>query len=259
MKKLLFILRYLSHRIKCIFQNNAISPFTTELLTSVIKVEQKYYSYLAIEKLRETLLDSKQKIEVHDFGAAAQKQKIKTIRSIASQSAKPPQQAQLLFRLVNYFQAQNILELGTSLGLTTCYLAMANSKAKITTIEGCPNISKVATENFKKLKLKNINIITGNIDNVLSEVISHSSNLDFVFFDGNHKKGPTINYFQQCLECSNVNSVFVFDDIYWSNEMTEAWETIKKHPSVKLTIDMFYMGLVFFKNDKEKEHIFISI
>ena len=88
---------------------------------------------------------------------------------------------------------------------------------------------------------------------VEKELKEHNQ-LDFVFFDGNHKKKPTLSYFKQCLEVAHEDSIFIFDDIYWSTEMTEAWQEIKKHPKVTLSIDCFEMGIVFFKKEQAKEH-----
>jgi len=139
------------------------------------------------------------------------------------------------------------LELGTSLGVTTAYLASVNSNIKCVSLEGSTEIANIARDNIDYLGITNIKIIEGNIDETLDIALSEFETLDFVFFDANHKKEPTLKYFNKCLELINENSIFVFDDIYWSKEMEQAWKEIKKNKNVTSTIDLFEMGIVFFK------------
>lgn len=259
MKKLQILLNYLIYRAKSVNEHGVHSPFVYELLLSTIYNKRNFYAYLQNEKLRNALSLSDEKLECIDLGAGSQVKNVskKSVKDIVSSAAKPPKYAQLLFRLVNHFQPTTILELGTSLGITSAYMSSANSKSKIITIEGCKEIAEVANKNFQKLELKNIEQVVGNFDEVLPDVLKKIDQLDFVFFDGNHRKDPTISYFKQCLEKANEQSVFVFDDIYWSSEMTEAWEEIKKHEKVTVTLDLFFMGIVFFRKEQVKEHFII--
>ena len=257
LKKLLFIYRYLLHRFKAVDEHGVHSPFVFYLLTNVIYVKENYYPFKKIEKLREQLLNSEVRINSPDMGAGSLNTSNKTVGSIAKHSAKPPKQAQLLFRLVNFFQPTQIIELGTSLGISTAYLASANSKTTVITIEGSEDIAEIAKQNFKLLKLKNIEQIVGDFNNEFPKLLKNHKNFDFVFIDGNHREQPTINYFKQCLEKANENSVLIFDDIYWSEEMMQAWEEIKNNNKVTITIDLFFMGIVFFRKEQAKQHFLI--
>lgn len=259
MKKLHFIYNYLIYRIKNVNEHGVHSPFIYELMLSTIYNRKAFYSYGLIEKIRQDLLSSKQKLNCIDLGAGShfQNKVSKSVYEIAGASAKPAKYAQLLFRMVDHFQPATILELGTSLGISSAYLAAANSKAKLITIEGCEEIAAIAKQNFEKLELKNIEQVLGNFDEVLSGVLKKTDRLDLVFFDGNHRKEPTLNYFKQCLEKAVETSVFVFDDIYWSPEMKEAWEEIKNNERVTVSLDLFYMGIVFFRKEQVKEHFVI--
>lgn len=245
------------HHIKATTERGVRSPFVVDLLTNVIYVKINYYPFKKIEKWRELLLDSKKTIQCIDLGAGTEKSSDKKVSYIAKHSAKPAEQAQLLFRLVNYFQPKQVIELGTSLGIGTAYLASANSKTQVITIEGCPQTARVAQENFKYLKLKNIESLIGNFDEVLPKVLAKVNTLDLVFFDGNHRKEATLNYFHQCLEKADDTTVFIFDDIYWSDEMMQAWTEIKNNDRVTLTIDLFFMGIVFFRKEQLKQHFLI--
>jgi predicted O-methyltransferase YrrM len=258
-KKLFLIYNYLVYRFKSTNKHGVHSPFVYELLTNVIYNKTGYYTYQAIEELRGKLLTSRKIIECTDLGAGSLKNnsKKKSIKQIARNTLKSPKYAQLIFRLVNHFQPKQIIELGTSLGITTAYMASVNSKANITTIEGCNEIADVAKQNFEHLELKNIEQLTGNFDSVLPEVLNKKEKPDFVFFDGNHRKEPTLNYFKQCMQKAHDGSVFIFDDIYWSAEMKEAWEEIKQNDRVTVSIDLFYMGIVFFRKEQAKQHFII--
>ncbi|MBD2724039.1 O-methyltransferase [Hymenobacter armeniacus] len=236
------------------------SPFVFGLYTSVVRHTGSYKAYAAIEARRQQLLGSPASISVTDFGAgshtgAGQQRRV---ADIARTAAKPRPLAQLLFRLVNYFRPATILELGTSLGLTTAYLASADSRSRVVTFEGCPNVTAVASETFAELQLRNIDVIEGNIDHTLAPALAALNRpVDFAFFDGNHRYEPTLRYFEQCLAHRTENSVFVFDDIHWSAEMERAWEAIKAHPEVMLTVDLFYIGLVFFRKNQPKQHFWL--
>ncbi len=259
MQQLNFIREYLKYRFSSRTKFDIHPPFLFDLVTKVFEDRKRYPDYIRVEKLKRDLLKDKRKIEVQDFGAGSSVDKghLKEIGRIARYSSKPKKYARLLYRLVKYFQPETILELGTSLGFSTAYMALAKPDAKILTIEGCPNISAMAKENFNNLNINNMQLITGEFDKVLPEVLA-GIKADFVFIDGNHRKEPTINYFEQCMAKAHNDSVFIFDDIHWSQGMTEAWEYICRRPSVTLSVDIFAMGLVFFRKELSKEHFIVK-
>jgi predicted O-methyltransferase YrrM len=149
------------------------------------------------------------------------------------------------------------LELGTSLGIATQAMSLGNPKANITTVEGCLNISEFTKTNFKKHHLENIHLITGDFNDVIKDL--KPKTLDLIFFDGNHQKEATLQYFESLLPTIHNDSVFIFDDIYWSENMTDAWETIKQHSKVTVTIDSFFWGFVFFRKEQVKEHFIVRV
>ncbi len=236
------------------------SPFVFDLLTNIIKDTTPFYAFDDIDKLRDKLLSSDKKILIKDYGAGSKynTSNIRKVKDIVRHSAINKKYGELLFRLVNYFKPQTLLELGTSLGLGSLYLAMPDSKSILYTIEGCEETAKIARQNFKNSGIDNIKLSTGNFDNKLPEVLKKIKKLDFVFFDGNHKKQPTLSYFRQCLSHITPDTVFIFDDIHWSKEMDEAWNEIKEHKKVTVTIDLFFLGLVFFRQEIAKQNFVIK-
>lgn len=256
MKKILFAFKYLKYLLSAKTAHGIHSPFVFELYNEVINKKGNYYSFDKIELLRRKLLISQKEIEVTDLGTGKSGKRM--LSEIAERSAKDKKYCELLFRLAYHFKPNTILELGTSLGISTAYLSSANPNAKVVTIEGCPNTSAEAKKNFESLALNNIESVVGNFDSVLTSVVSRQSSVDLVFIDGNHKKIPTLNYFNQLLQHTTNDSVFVFDDIHWSDEMEEAWEEIKSHPKVTVTIDLFFLGLVFFRKEQAKENFILK-
>ncbi len=233
------------------------SPFVFEFIKFVLNDKKKYDVYDTIEKQREVLLKDKTVIEVEDFGAGSTviKTKQRVVKDIAASSLKPKKYSQLLFRMIQYYNKKNVLELGTSFGITTSYIASAKNNPYVTSMEGSQSIASIAQQNFDALQLNNIKIIRSDFEKTLSPFLLNSGTIDFAFLDGNHRKIPTLQYFQQILSNSTEETIVVFDDIYWSKEMEEAWEEIKIHPSVTLTIDLFFTGIVFLKKDfKVKQH-----
>jgi predicted O-methyltransferase YrrM len=233
------------------------SPFVFEFIKFVLKDKKKYDVYEPIEKQRQILLNDKTIIDVEDFGAGSTviKTKQRVVKDIASSSLKPKKYSQLLFRMIQLYNKKNVLELGTSFGITTAYLASAKNNPAVTSMEGSQSIANIAQQIFDTLQLKNINIIKGDFEKTLSFFLENSDTIDFAFLDGNHRKIPTLQYFKKILSKSTEETIFVFDDIHWSKEMEEAWEEIKTHESVTLTIDLFFIGIIFLKKDfKVKQH-----
>ncbi len=159
--------------------------------------------------------------------------------------------------MVNYFNSENILELGTSIGLASSTMALANPNAKIITIEGCKNTSKIALDLFDEFNLKNIHLYNSTFEDFFYE--NHTTGYDLVYIDGDHDKEKTLQYFKILLDYMNNNSILIFDDIYWNPSMNDAWIQIIKHPKVTVSIDTYYWGMVFFRKEQEKQHFTIRM
>lgn len=277
------IQRYFSYLRHATDEHGVHSPFVFKLYCDVIRRKKARYFQLirvapsenldniernqaeasatkAIETLRRNLLQDNRKITITDFGAGSRiyKGNERLIRQIAKSAEKSPAFGQLLFRLIHHFQPKTIVDLGTSLGMTTLYQAKANPKANLISFEGCEATAIIAQQNFDKLACPNIRLVTGNLDHTLQEELQKIQHLDFAFFDANHRYQPTVDYFESCLSKAHEDSVFVFDDIHWSDEMQQAWQYIQAHSSVSVTIDLFYVGIVFFRKKQPKQHFVLK-
>jgi predicted O-methyltransferase YrrM len=252
---LLAYLRYLS---RARDEHSLHSPFLFSLYLQVIRAKTGSKAlFVPIRKLRRELRKSRQLITIADLGAGSKvnASRQRTIGDIARNSQKTTRFGRLLFRLIRRFEAKVIVDLGTSLGMTTAYLAEATKPfgGQVLTFEGCPATAAIAWQNFERLALQQVDVVVGNLDETLAPAVAGLSPLDFVFFDANHRYEPTVRYFETCLTNIHNDTVFVFDDIHWSDEMEQAWAYIKAHPSVTVTIDLFWVGLVFFRKEQPKQ------
>jgi predicted O-methyltransferase YrrM len=236
------------------------SPFVYTFIKEVLNNKKLSPVVANIEQRRKVLEVNNQKIQVWDRGAGSRQtqQAERTIRQIAKAALKPKKYSQLLHKIVAFYKPTQILEMGTSLGVTTCYLAVGNPNANLVTLEGAPNVATIAKETFQTLGLQQIKIMEGDFKDTLPQYLHSLDAVGLAYVDGNHKYAPTMEYFNLLVSKAKEDSILIFDDIHWSAEMEKAWLEIKASPEVTLTIDLFFIGLVFVrKAQKEKEHFTI--
>jgi len=235
------------------------SPFVYEFITRVLRNKPLPPELERIERIRTALLQSNEFIWVDDFGSGGQgnAQEKKAVSRIAATASTRCKYGRLLYRISRHYKPKKILELGTSLGLGSMYLGMASPDSEILTVDGCEACSRIAAGNFRELGLDNIRIWKGTFDNILPELLKKLSWIDLVYFDGDHRKDRLLHYFETALPYTRNESVFIVDDIHWSADMEVAWEQIKKHPKVKATVDLFQMGIVFFKKELQKQNFLV--
>lgn len=233
------------------------SPFLYNLVHFVMYDDNAYYCYSPIEKERRRLLGTNKIIETEDYGTGESGKK--KICSIAEKSLKSRQEAQMMFRIANAMKPKSVMELGTSLGITTAYLAKATAGGRVVTFEGSLDTAKEARKVFRNLHIDNITQITGNIDEKLPETLQGEQTIDMAFIDANHRKEPTLRYFRQIAEHCTDNSIIIVDDIHSSREMSEAWTEIQKEDRVTACLDCFSMGIVFFQPYIMKKNYYLHI
>ncbi len=267
-------LAYLKFLWRSTNQHGVHSPFVFGLVTRCFYDKKRYPAYEHIRQYRRHLYQNHSSIAVKDLGAgsrifASDERKVSAIAKNAGISSK---RARLLNRLVRYLQVEQALELGTSLGIGTAAMATGN-QTRVLSVEGCPQTAAVAQKQFREFRLGNIDLKTASFEQVLEEISpgfgqgndedrgtrENPSRFDMVYLDGNHQKQATLDYFECLLPAAHNDTVFIFDDIHWSKDMEEAWEEIKKHPRVRVSIDTFQWGLVFFRREQEKEHFVIRV
>lgn len=231
------------------------SPFVFSFVNDVMRDKREFYEYGRIEACRQKLLINHRSLTLTELGAGADKGKQRqvTVKDLVRNTAIPEKYGRLLFRMVNHFQPTTILEVGTGSGMSTLYLASARKKAKVITLEGNEDTATVATANFKMLLLNNITLLKGNFDDRLPEALQQLGKLNLAFIDGNHTPDATLRYFRQCLQYAHSDTILIFDDINWSTGMHSAWLEIIRHERVKLSIDLYRLGIVFLRDEFKKQ------
>ncbi len=161
---IVYVLKYFFFYLKAASQSTLHSPFVYQLYNLVIQSKQEYYAFSEIENLRQKLISDPTELEITDFGAGSKHKNYqlnstdstrKSVSQLARYSASKIKKAKLLFRLVEHFKPKTILELGTSLGISTLYMALASdTSTRIITFEGCKQIAKKAKENFEEFEQK---------------------------------------------------------------------------------------------------------
>jgi len=248
--------RFIEHWLKAVDEHSMHAPFIYSFYTEIVKKDYLIPEFERIESLRKQLLKSTGSIEVCDMGAGSRvnKGRRKSISEIARHELSSAKFSRLLYRIIQHYKPQNIIELGTSLGINTLYMASADEKTKIITIEGCPNTAAKAAELFKECNSNNIKQEKGNIDSLFPDILDNLQVLGLMYIDANHTLQATLKYFELALTKITENSILIFDDIHWSNDMEEAWKVIKSNEKVADTLDLFEAGLVFFRSGLQKNH-----
>lgn len=228
------------------------SPFVYELATKVLS-DKQLDSAVPIERLRKKLLKDRGVIQITDYGAGSRlnQSNSRKICDIARHSLQPASRCRLIYRLARHQQQGSIIELGTSLGLTTAYLSLTNRPVK--SIEGCANVARIAGENFRKLNCTNIELINAAFDEVLPFNDDVMSRCNVVYVDGNHTYEATLRYYKLFRDRLPEGALMIFDDIYWSEGMHRAWKEIVNTAHAQITVDLFHLGLVYLKKDQARE------
>lgn len=263
MVNLHFVLHVIKHYWSATRIDVLHSPFVYELYNRCLARQKTPAELHNINAVWRKARRNKTLITQQDFGASGKTvhKRTRPISYFAKTHAKPGRLAQIIFRLVNHYHYQHCIELGTSLGFTSMHIAAAlTSPALLTTIEGAPELAQVAEQHFIATYTKPlIKQVVGEFNEVLPQVLQQYNQVDFAFIDGNHTYEATMNYFNQFLQKIHANSVLIFDDIYWSSGMTRAWNEIKQHEQVTVTVDLFFVGLVYFRKGQAKEHFKLRI
>ena len=252
--------KYLGHWSKANTRHGTHSPFVYKLLDEVVYDDRHFYAYDTIAKRRNELLADHSSIEILDLGAGSSinSNKTRRVSDIAQNSLKNEKISKLLFRLIDHFQPKTMVELGTSLGISGLHQALAFKGGMLHTFEGCPETAKIAKATFDKVEVENVTVHLGDFSKTLQPVVDEIDSVDFAFLDGNHQYQPTVDYFNQLLLKCHEGTVMILDDICWSKGMAKAWEEIKQHDRVSCSIDMFHIGIVFFRKGQVKEHFKIK-
>jgi len=251
------ISKYLIYYSKANTIYNSHSPILYEFSKEILEKRNSSNLFKEIEALRASLKIDNRTINFTEFGAGSStnNDSHRSISQIAKSSLSLTTQCRQLHNIIRHYQPEKVLEMGTSLGISTSYMALGKRDSRILTLEGDKSVASIARQNFESLNLKNITILEGRFSDTLSSALDKLKVVDVAFIDGNHRYQPTVDYFNEILGYTSQNSLLIFDDIHWSNQMEKAWQYIKEHEATRMTIDLFHMGVVFLNPAiKAKQH-----
>jgi len=251
---------YIKFRFKSTNAHGLHSPFMYNLATRCFYDKTKYDDYQKLKAYHQFLSQQNETIEIDDLGAGSKKfqsdkRKIKDISHISGSSLKD---MKIYYRLSKYFKPKNILELGTSLGKATYSLGLGNPQADIITVEGDENLAGFSRLLLKKEKI-NAQVINQDFNSFLKNLNQTKKQFDLILIDGNHRYQPTLNYFEKLQKHIHNDTVVLIDDIYWTDEMKQAWQKLKEHPAVRQSVDTFHFGMLFFRKQQFKQNFMIRI
>jgi predicted O-methyltransferase YrrM len=247
-----FIIAYFKHQLTANNRHGTHSPFVYRLADEVIYDFSNKKVYEALEDQRKKLFNDDSDIEftrLEEDNLLKKKNKQK-VKILAKSVLMQPRLGQLIFRLAANNTPKQVLVLEANFGISAAYLAKACPQAKVIAVENCLASAAIANQVFEELKLNNIDLRVGNF----KEVLARNERLDLVYIDGKQTKASILNYFNWCLPQLHEQSLFICNDIHQNEEMKAAWNELKNHPQVTVTIDLFWLGLVYFRNGQAKEH-----
>ena len=264
-----YLKKFIQHYLTATLIDVLHSPFVFDFYQTAIKKQKNISKFNSIENCRTKLLKSQEIVSYYDLGAGSNllsTETKKVVKDLAKAHLKPARIAQIIHQIILKYKYKNVIELGTSLGITASYIASAIkenypfNETNFTTIEGIHDVRNVALKQFEELALSNyVNAVAGDFNEKLNDVLKNYQSIDVFFVDGNHTYEATMEYFYKALPLAHNNSVFIFDDIYWSPGMTKAWKEIKQNQNVFQTVDLFFIGLVFFRNEQNKQHFKLRV
>ncbi|MGJ8684475.1 MAG: O-methyltransferase [Nonlabens sp.] len=249
---------YIKHSLKSFHLHGIHSPFVFTLEKKCLRDKDHYEQYGEMLRFRESLQYNHTILNIKDYGAGSRvfKSNVRKVSDILKHNSSDQKSAALLMRLCSYFKVQQVLELGTSLGIATQAMAISKPDVHITTVEGSPEVQQFAVQSFNDLGLKNIISICSKFTDFLAD---HDSSYDLIYIDGHHDGAATLAYFESCLRFAHNNTVFVLDDIYWSGDMTAAWDQLCHHSQVTASVDLYDLGLLFLRKEQLQERFYIKL
>jgi predicted O-methyltransferase YrrM len=181
----------------------------------------------------------------------------KKIDSILANEVLPPAWLSMLVQTGTFIGAKKILELGTSIGITTSSLATIPTAALVVTFEKDPNLVEISKDLFlSRASGSIVKVCSGDINSTLLPYLAAMDGepLDLVFVDANHQKAPTLEYVKVLEPYLNSVSWVILDDINHSQEMQDAWKQLRTLNTFDATIDLYRFGILIKNPNLQKTH-----
>lgn len=249
---------YINYRLHAKGRHNIHSPFVYTLINECLSAKVDKIFLSKRKNIFKLLKKNNSTITIADFGAGSKKLgKVRKVSDIFKTSSSQGKYSILLYKISSYYSPKHILELGTSIGIGSIHLQTGNPTCNLTTIEACKNTLELAKANFSLLNLKSINTIHSTFDDFFTSDIKEK--FDLVFVDGHHNGDALIKYIEKLKIHTHNDTIFIIDDIRWSESMYVSWKKITEDNYFHVSIDFFRMGIVIPRNQQTKEHFILKL
>ena len=137
-----------------------------------------------------------------------------------------------------------ILELGTSLGISTLALALGAPGRRIISIEGCPGLAAIARENLKKHGAQNAEVLCMEFSEALALLKDKGTKVVLAFIDGNHR-GAALAENVHIIREMGEEIIIVADDIHMNKDMIQSWQSLSSGNLAPASLETFRTGMLF--------------
>lgn len=250
------ICEYIKYIAKAKGRHQIHSPFVYELVDVCFsqKVAKKDKKTLA--RFTSTLYNDKNNYEFDTQGAGSKrKNTFAQIKQYATNARTKGKYWTLLYKISTHYKPTRILELGTNFGFGSLAFSLGHPSAEIDTVEGSNILYEINQKNFKNFSNHKIEFHRNTFDTFFDT--KPQTKYDLIFIDGDHTSEKLFKHLKKAIEYAHNETFILIDDIRWSGDMYDAWEQITADKRFNLTIDLFKLGIILLKENKEKEHFII--
>lgn len=258
------------------------SPLVYDLIRKVIVNEERWKVPGRVVEVHRALLKDRTRLAFEEFGAGSRVASTesggdsrddftgsdagsgitsvasRSIRSLTRRSSVNRRFGRFLFRLVRWFRPDELIELGTGIGVSTLYLSAAFDR-QMESVEASPQKHAFSKVLFEQYGIKNVKTHCGTFMQCFEDVVPDPDARSMVFLDGDHRYGATMELVERLIDTrKNGEMLIVIDDIHWSEEMERAWNELRHDSRIPFTVDLFQVGLVFIRDEVSKQHFTLT-
>ncbi|MCF8236593.1 MAG: class I SAM-dependent methyltransferase [Saprospiraceae bacterium] len=221
------------------------SPLLYSFCREVLDDRRSFYAFEEIEIWRYHLLHESSELHVVDLGAGGQDalDQNRIVSSIAKTSLSPPWKCRYLFRMVLWWKPDLLLEFGTSLGVSTAYLAAASIHTPLITVDGSDSHLQLARKGWNKLGLDHIEEWNLSFQQAIQRIPWDQHGRILIYLDGDHRPARVLEILQTIQEKTRHPFLVIIDDIRWSDDMWAGWQEWRSAFQSGAWLDLYQVGI----------------
>lgn len=229
------------------------SPFVFDFVDNCLttKVDKNFLNTRKI--WLQILKKNREQFKITDLGAGSKQMgNTRSVAQLAKNAGSKGLYGEILWKIAHHYRPELMLELGTSIGTGSIHLKSGNPESHLITVEGCDAILSRALQQFDYWHLSGITTICSSFETFVE--LPAIGKYDLIFLDGNHSRNATLVYLEKLFDHSHSQTVFILDDIRWSDDMWDLWKQLVSDERFHVSIDLGRMGLLWRREEQTKEH-----